>query len=568
LELQQYYPDDRIRIIQRNNNKYQVVVNTDYSQEETEYEIRQIKKEAIANGTFGKVKNKDGQLVDSILFNTLGERAWLQVRTKAFKDWFGDWINDPVNASKVVDENGEPLVVYHGNEDENITEFKKGLNKWEDDGLYFFTRDIVTAKNYAELGLTDGKIYECFLNLRNPVIDSIKYWSVEDLHKDYPNADGFITKPIADRIYDEDLDTEKWYLEMHREPDITEKQYVAINPNQIKSATDNVGTFSKEDNNIYQEHDARPSDGTLIDTRLQRIKGIGSNLSLTSPERSKINSQRWNAVWDIIRQSEKFGVVEEALRSLKNSEELFNHLKDVTIELHTNDEIRNNPLLQKAYNRRRAHYNHANRTISINIDAAYTNNDSASVLLHEIMHAVTLDLLKSNRKQAQKLYNILKEYRKYGGEMMQRNFSNTIYKEGTKQYKDTEFTQLVEFVADIFSNAEVINELKNIKYREGFTLWDRIHNFFKQLFSKGIFKDAEENSLMAKASNELLNLLEMPVTEKMTMPRNAYNLYEGETQLSNLSQQVSQQNSSQKEYIPNNPAYREEPDLSEVAFSK
>lgn len=29
LELQQYYPDDRIRIIQRNNGKYQVVVNTD-----------------------------------------------------------------------------------------------------------------------------------------------------------------------------------------------------------------------------------------------------------------------------------------------------------------------------------------------------------------------------------------------------------------------------------------------------------------------------------------------------------------------------------------------------------
>lgn len=36
------------------------------------------------------------------------------VRTKAFKDWFGDWENDPKNASKVVDDNGEPLVVWHG----------------------------------------------------------------------------------------------------------------------------------------------------------------------------------------------------------------------------------------------------------------------------------------------------------------------------------------------------------------------------------------------------------------------------------------------------------------------
>ena len=31
------------------------------------------------------------------------------VRTYEFKAWFGDWQNDPANASKVVDENGEPL---------------------------------------------------------------------------------------------------------------------------------------------------------------------------------------------------------------------------------------------------------------------------------------------------------------------------------------------------------------------------------------------------------------------------------------------------------------------------
>lgn len=36
------------------------------------------------------------------------------VRTPEFISWFGDWINNPSEASKVVDENGEPLVVYHG----------------------------------------------------------------------------------------------------------------------------------------------------------------------------------------------------------------------------------------------------------------------------------------------------------------------------------------------------------------------------------------------------------------------------------------------------------------------
>ena len=46
--------------------------------------------------------------------SNLNEQQWLQVRTPAFKQWFGDWENDPVNASKILDENGEPLVLYHG----------------------------------------------------------------------------------------------------------------------------------------------------------------------------------------------------------------------------------------------------------------------------------------------------------------------------------------------------------------------------------------------------------------------------------------------------------------------
>ena len=53
----------------------------------------------------------------------LTERQWVQVRTKAFKDWFGNWENDPANASKVVDENGEPMVVYHGTPHAGFTVF-------------------------------------------------------------------------------------------------------------------------------------------------------------------------------------------------------------------------------------------------------------------------------------------------------------------------------------------------------------------------------------------------------------------------------------------------------------
>lgn len=59
----------------------------------------------------------------SILFNTFleltGDREQA-IKLKAniyrieFRNWFGDWINHPESASKMVDENGEPRVFFHG----------------------------------------------------------------------------------------------------------------------------------------------------------------------------------------------------------------------------------------------------------------------------------------------------------------------------------------------------------------------------------------------------------------------------------------------------------------------
>ena len=43
----------------------------------------------------------------------LDYRQWVQVRTPSFKAWFGDWENDPENASKVLNpDTGEPKVFY------------------------------------------------------------------------------------------------------------------------------------------------------------------------------------------------------------------------------------------------------------------------------------------------------------------------------------------------------------------------------------------------------------------------------------------------------------------------
>ena len=99
---------------------------------------------------------------------------WKLVRTDTFKNWFGDWINSPEEASKIVDENGEPLIVFHASL-EDFTIFKKdkiasrGLRLQGNlgSGMYFAVTDKI-LKRYSD-GKTP-KIYKVFLNLRNPKV--------------------------------------------------------------------------------------------------------------------------------------------------------------------------------------------------------------------------------------------------------------------------------------------------------------------------------------------------------------------------------------------------------------
>ena len=98
----------------------------------------------------------------------LDDVQWEQVRTPAFKKWFGDWENDPKNASKVVDENGEPMPVYHGTSSENKSDIEKsGFDSYKGrNGLvgFSFMSDIKLVEPYNK-----GAIIDVFLNLRNPI---------------------------------------------------------------------------------------------------------------------------------------------------------------------------------------------------------------------------------------------------------------------------------------------------------------------------------------------------------------------------------------------------------------
>lgn len=159
----------------------------------------------------------------------LTEEQWLDVRTPNFKAWFGDWENNPGEASKVVDENGEPLVVYHGSES-NFDEFDtaKARTNMDIQGM-FFSPIQEEANDYGE------NVRAFFLNIKNPADYDTGYNALKN-HKGENLAGEKARNDLMENGYDGvNNDGE---------------EYIAFNPNQIKSATENTGAFSPDTNNI------------------------------------------------------------------------------------------------------------------------------------------------------------------------------------------------------------------------------------------------------------------------------------------------------------------------------
>ena len=99
---------------------------------------------AIEEGSPSKIKQQ--KTAPNGKPSKLDDAQWEQVRTPAFKKWFGDWENDPKNASKVVDENGEPLVVYHGSR--STVDFAFSEFNVPEEGV-FFSSDYRTASWFS-----------------------------------------------------------------------------------------------------------------------------------------------------------------------------------------------------------------------------------------------------------------------------------------------------------------------------------------------------------------------------------------------------------------------------------
>ncbi len=298
------------------------------------------------------LKNKNDTLNVSNYLIDKSNTDNVQIKSDNFKNWFGDWENNPSKASKVVNEDGTPKAVYHGTTSNFTTFDTQRFNTRENSGDYvgegfFFTDKESTAKKYG------SSIMPVYLNLRNPLIintenDGKKFRStflnmyqkgnkkLRDLiggdydyfsiMKENPSA---IRQELQRRGYDGLIDN-------------LYGQYAVFNSEQIKSATDNIGTFDKNNADIrYSSQKSKPTTVHSVSKKLISDYGVESKVKPSDISEaiaditSKINDTYYSE-GDINRKYAKlekaaYGVAEKIVDQMKKkdnyAEEIYNNLR-------------------------------------------------------------------------------------------------------------------------------------------------------------------------------------------------------------------------------------------------
>lgn len=185
---------------------------------------------------------------------------------ESFKNWKSS-NKDKTNVSKVVDENGEPLLVWHGTT-ENFDVFSKswrGATDPGDWGLgFYFSPKKSSSEMYGNI------LMPVFLSIKNPVPNE-KFKMInafgrekakpitlkETIQKDI-EVTKFLIDGIEEQLYGndnvEDINKYDGVIPNISSGKTIKENYeiIAKEPNQIKSI-DNQGTFSTQDNNIYNQ---------------------------------------------------------------------------------------------------------------------------------------------------------------------------------------------------------------------------------------------------------------------------------------------------------------------------
>ena len=448
--------------------------------------------------------------------SNLTERQYAQVRTKAFKEWFGDWENDPTNSSKVVDENGEPLIVYH--ESPNIFNTfdisKKRFNVHNVNGIW------ASAINRKGEGYGEN-IYPLFINLRNPINTSIKQVKtiielrdLENKALNDVNSDGVILDTIDKFGY--------------------EIQYYVKSPNQVKSATDNIGTFSTEDNRIDRFDTILNENNKLTEEQKQFILDALPNLDTFIEDIYAVSQEKY-------KKNPYYQLFVQIIDTLKVNNIPVSIVKDFDIDSiaqirRTNFKeaiIKVNPKMLFDY--------------LTQFDRDKMKSKTVRVILHELVHSITSDVVDSHPSWSE-FKGFDEAQSKFNAEI-DRLYNITVREIGNEEWYGLE--NKAEFIAEALTDQAFQKRLSELKYNKEQTIFERITNSIKDLFYRLFYKHGIDisNSVfedILKVSQEYLDYAKFGINKNINTygwgnTINKFEQIKGATQKQILDKQESKQ---------------------------
>ena len=416
-----------------------------------------------------------------------------------FKNW-KSLNKDKTNVSKVIDENGEPLLVWHGTT-ENFDVFSKswrGATDPGDWGLgFYFSPKKSSSEMYGNI------LMPVFLSIKNPVPnekfqminsfgrEKVKPITLKEKIQEDIKTIKFTIKGIEEQLYGNDPDYELYRKEGSLQ-NIMHKKNLERYKDKLKDLQTQLQTKSKEelDYDINKKWNDNIEDINKYDGVIPNInsgKAIKENYEIVAREPNQIKSidnqgtfsTQDNNIYLADSNTENISQL-ESMQSYSNSKELLDNmdsematvLNDVANKINMQSvsiEYIDRPLNEvypEATYWTPAIYDRNSNTIVVNRNGDFSRYGSLeNVLLHEIAHAITLDSLASNTEAANELRKIQKEY--------------------AEKYEDHASKNVYEFAAELFSNPEVIHNMFDFPATKGEkTLIQKIIDWFKRLFGK------------------------------------------------------------------------------------
>ena len=226
------------------------------------------------------------------------------------------------NVSKVVDENGEPLVVYHGtNSKWNILDTKM-FGKNTDDGYYGKGLYLSSVENKAA---QYGNIMKLFVNIKKPLrAGTDPNISMKEAIKNVELAENF------NRGID---NTEEYDGVLYSGAEGRYEEIVVPTPNQIKSAESNIGTFSRTNDRIdyYNEEESAFGISYNGESKIQLQSKIDDRIKSIEKERGNLSNVL--SLMDIAKEDFKNLPLERKVGALRRKAAGFNKSYNTRIKV-------------------------------------------------------------------------------------------------------------------------------------------------------------------------------------------------------------------------------------------